>query len=177
MYCNMYPYYTKYLNNFQLEAVYIIIDICIRILRHYDELGLLVPKSTDYYTSYSYYSEEQLLIASRITALMDMGFSLAAISEILKNYNNPKALSEFLTIKQAEVQSQAEEISLRLLLLETAIKRLRKDDNANYNVILKTLPKRYVASVRKIIPSYNQEGILCNLLLPLIKAAMIRLRQ
>jgi hypothetical protein len=97
--------------------------------------------------------------------------------EILKNYNNPKALSGFLTIKQAEVQSQAEEISLRLLLLETAIKRLRKDDNANYNVILKTLPKRYVASVRKIIPSYNQEGILCNLLLPLIKAAMIRLRQ
>jgi DNA-binding transcriptional MerR regulator len=75
----MYPYYTKYLNNFQLEAVYIIIDICIRILRHYDELGLLVPKSTDFYTSYSYYSEEQLLIASRITALMDMGFSLAAI--------------------------------------------------------------------------------------------------
>ncbi len=140
--------------------------ISIRMLRHYDELGLLVPKSTDYYTSYRYYSEEQLLIASRITALKDMGFSLAAISEILKNYNNPKALSEFLTIKQAEVQAQAEEISQRLLLLETAIKRLEKDDNAmNYNVVLKTLPERYVASVRKIIPSYNQEGILWNLLM------------
>ncbi|AEY67274.1 MerR family transcriptional regulator [Clostridium sp. BNL1100] len=140
--------------------------ISIRMLRHYDELGLLVPKSTDYYTSYRYYSEEQLLIASRITALKDMGFSLAAISEILKNYNNPKALSEFLTIKQAEVQAQAQEISQRLLLLETAIMRLRKDDNAmNYNVILKTLPERYVASVRKIIPSYNQEGILWSLLM------------
>ncbi len=140
--------------------------ISIRMLRHYDELGLLVPISTDYYTSYRYYSEEQLLIASRITALKEMGFSLATISEILKNYNNPKALSEFLTIKQAEVQAQAEEISQRLLLLETAIMRLRKDDNAmNYNVILKTLPERYVASVRKIIPSYNQEGILWNFLM------------
>jgi DNA-binding transcriptional MerR regulator len=140
--------------------------ISIRMLRHYDELGLLVPQSTDCYTGYRYYSEEQLPIAARITALKDMGFSLAAISEILKNYDNPKALSEFLTIKQAEVQAQAEEISQRLLILETTIMRLRKDDTAmNYNVVLKTLPERYAASVRKIIPAYDQEGILWNLLM------------
>lgn len=140
--------------------------ISIRMLRHYDEMGLLVPQSTDCYTSYRYYSEEQLPIAARITALKDMGFSLAAILEILKNYDNPKALSEFLTIKQAEVQAQAEEISQRLLLLETTIMRLRKDDTAmNYNVVLKTLPERYVASVRKIIPAYDQESILWNLLM------------
>ena len=29
----------------------------------------------------------------------------------------------------------------------------------NYNVTLKELPERYVASVRKIIPNYDQEGI------------------
>lgn len=140
--------------------------ISIRMLRHYDELGLLVPKSTDYYTSYRYYSEEQLMNASRITALKDMGFSLAVISEIMKNYDNPKALAEFLKIKQAEVQTQAHEINQRLLLLETSIMRLREDNNAmTYNVILKTLPERYVASVRKVIPSYNQEGILWNLLM------------
>lgn len=140
--------------------------ISIRMLRHYDELGILVPESTDYYTGYRYYSEEQLTGAVRITALKDMGFGLAAISEILQNYDNPKALSEFLIIKRAEVQAQAEEISQRLLLLETAITRLRKDDTAmKYNVVLKTLPERYVASVRKIIPAYDQEGILWNLLM------------
>lgn len=139
--------------------------ISIRMLRHYDEIGLLVPKSTSNFTSYRYYDEEQLPAAERIMALKDMGFSLTTIGEILKNYDDPQTLARFLAIKEAEVQEEAREIQQRLLLLETAIKRLRKDDNAmNYNVTLKTVPQRYVASVRKVIPAYNQEGILWNLL-------------
>lgn len=140
--------------------------ISIRMLRHYDEIGLLGPKNTDSFTSYRYYSEEQLPVASRITALKDMGFSLATIAEIMKSYHNPKALSEFLAVKQVEVQAEADEIKQRLLLLETAIMRLRKDETAmNYDVVLKTLPERYVASVRKNLPAYDQEGILWNLLM------------
>ena len=140
--------------------------ISIRMLRHYDEIGLLVPKTTDSFTSYRYYGEDQLPVASRITALKDMGFGLAAIGEILESYDNPQALADFLAIKQAEVLAEAEETGRRLLLLDTAIKRLRKDDTAmNYNVTLKNLPERYVASVRKVIPSYNQEGILWNLMM------------
>lgn len=140
--------------------------ISIRMLRHYDEIGLLVPKTTDHYTNYRYYSEDQLPAAGRITALKDMGFRLAAIAEIMKSYNNPLALAEYLEVRQAEMHAEADEISRRLLLLETAIKRLRKDAMAmNYNVTLKNLPERYVASVRRIIPSYDQEGILWNTLM------------
>lgn len=139
--------------------------ISIRMLRHYDEIGLLVPKNIDDMTRYRYYCEEQLAEAGRITALKTMGFSLTAITEIIKNYNDPKALSDFLLVKQAEVQVEADEIKQRLLLIETAIKRLREDDMAmNYNVILKTLPERYVASIRKKLPAYNQEGMLWNML-------------
>jgi DNA-binding transcriptional MerR regulator len=140
--------------------------ISIRMLRHYDEIGLLVPNSTDSFTSYRYYCEDQLPVAGRIIALKDMGFGLAAVAEILKSYDDPQALSEFLAIKRTEVQEQAEETNRRLLLLETAMKRLRKDDTAmNYNVTLKTLPERYVASVRKIIPAYDQEGMLWKILM------------
>lgn len=140
--------------------------ISIRMLRHYDEIGLLVPKNTDCFTGYRYYAEEQLPVAGRITALKDMGFGLSAISEILKSYDNPQALAEFLAVKQAEVQAEAAETNHRLLLLETAIKRLRKDETAmNYNVTLKTLPKRYVASVRQVIPAYDQEGTLWNIMM------------
>jgi hypothetical protein len=35
----------------------------------------------------------------------------------------------------------------------------------NYDVVLKTIPKRYVANVRKTIPAYNQEGMLWNILM------------
>lgn len=136
------------------------------MLRHYDELGLLVPKSTDNFTSYRYYAEDQLPVAGRIVALRDMGFGLAAIGEILKNYDNPQALAKFLAVKQVEVQADSDETSRRLLLLATAIERLRKDETAmNYNVTVKTMPERTVASVRKIIPAYDQEGMLWNIVM------------
>ena len=85
--------------------------ISIRMLRHYDELGLLTPKTTDGFTGYRYYAEDQLPMAGRIAALKDMGFGLAAIGEILKSYDNPQALAEFLSLKQAEMQIEAEEVN------------------------------------------------------------------
>lgn len=140
--------------------------ISIRMLRHYDELGLLIPASTDNFTGYRYYSEAQLPIANRITALKDMGFSLATVCEILKIYNNPQALTQYLQLKQTEMQEQADETARRLRLLETTIKRLRKDGTVmNYNVTLKQLPERYVASVRDVIPTYAHEGKLWQTLM------------
>lgn len=140
--------------------------ISIRMLRHYDEMALLVPQLIDPSTNYRYYSEEQLLIANRIISLKDMGFGLSAIVEILNCYDDSHALSEYLKIKQTELEEQSKEISQRIRLLETTITRLRKDDTAmKYNVVLKTMPERYVASVRKVIPSYQHEGMLWNTLM------------
>ncbi|PKM73209.1 MAG: MerR family transcriptional regulator [Firmicutes bacterium HGW-Firmicutes-16] len=140
--------------------------ISIRMLRHYNEIGLLTPACTDNFTSYRYYSEDQLPVAGRINALKDMGFGLSTIDEILRSYDKPQAIAKFLAIKQTEIQTEVVEANRRLLLLETAIERLRKDDNAmNYNVSLKILPERYVASVRKVIPAYDHEYILWNILM------------
>ncbi len=140
--------------------------VSIRMLRHYDELGLLMPASIDQFTGYRYYSEEQLPIAGRISALKDMGFGLAAIGEIIKCYDDREALDRYLHLKQMELAELSLETEGRLLLLETARKRLRKDDNImNYSVILKTLPERYAASVRMTIPSYAHEGLLWETLM------------
>ncbi len=140
--------------------------ISIRMLRHYDEIGLLEPKTIDSFSGYRYYSEAQLPIAERITSLKNMGFSLAAIKEIMENFHNPDALSQFLCVKKAEVLEEAEDIGRRLILLETTIAKLRKDESAmTYSVSLKEMPERYVASVRQIIPAYDQEGMLWRILM------------
>lgn len=140
--------------------------LSIRMLRHYDELGLLVPESTDDVTGYRYYSEEQLTVAGRICALKEMGFGLAAIIEMLRHFDEPAILAEYLTARRREVQAEADQIRRRLLLLDNAIERLRKDDSAmDYNVTVKTIPQRYVASVRKKIPAYNEEGILWQIMM------------
>ena len=49
--------------------------ISVRMLRHYDEIGLLKPAEIDRFTDYRYYREDQLPTACRIAALKEMGFS------------------------------------------------------------------------------------------------------
>jgi DNA-binding transcriptional MerR regulator len=110
------------------------------------------PRATD--------SEEQLPTAGRIAALKDMGFGLADIRKILQNYDDRETFEARLAAKRSELQALADETQQRLRLLDTTMNRLRKDANMKYNVTLKTLPKRYVASVRQIIPCYAEESIL-----------------
>ncbi|WP_027400574.1 MerR family transcriptional regulator [Anaerovorax odorimutans] len=140
--------------------------ISIRMLRHYDEIGLLIPESVNDFTGYRYYSEDQLSVANRITALKNMGFSLTVIGDILSQYEDSEKLKIYLRIKQTEIKEQVDSLDEKLRLLETTLNRLGKDGiNMNYNVILKELPQMYVASVRKNITDYSYEGKLWHILM------------
>ena len=48
--------------------------ISVRMLRHYDGIGLLRPAEIDRFTDYRDYREDQLPVAGRIAALKDMSF-------------------------------------------------------------------------------------------------------
>ena len=61
-------------------------QISIYMLRHYDEIGLLIPEYTDKFTGYRYYTEGQLPTANKIRALKSMGISLPLVKEILTKY-------------------------------------------------------------------------------------------
>ena len=136
----------------------------IRMLRHYDEIGLLKPIIIDEFTGYRYYGEEQLTTMARINSLKDMGFALSAVKDLLSCFDNKEEIERHFQIRRAELLAMAEETEQRLRFLDTAIDRLRKEETMNYDVVLKTLPERKVASVRQTIPSYDQEGKLWHVL-------------
>lgn len=139
--------------------------ISIRMLRHYDEIGILCPECVDHFTSYRYYSEAQLPLAGRIQTLKSLGFGLAAIREILEKYEDAGEMEKFLLIKRKELEEEVLETRQRLRLLDSTLKWLRKDGIfMDYTVTLKTIPERYVASVRQVIPTYDSEGILWELM-------------
>ena len=135
--------------------------ISIRMLRHYDEIGLLKPAEVDPFTGYRYYGETQLLEAGRITTLRSMGFGLSMIGEILSKYSDPGEMERFLLLQRREVEQQRMALEERLRLIDSTITWLRKDGTLmNYEICVKTIPARYVASVRMTIPSYAGEGLL-----------------
>ena len=138
--------------------------VSVRMLRYYDEIGLLKPAEIDRFTDYRYYSEAQLPTVCRITALRDMGFGLADICAILPIYDDRERLDDFLAARQAELEQQRDDVAQRLRLLDTARKRLRKEETMNYDVTIKTLPERYAATVRMTIPRYQDEGMVWDVL-------------
>ena len=134
--------------------------VSVRMLRHYDEIGLLKPAEIDRFTDYRYYREDQLPIAGRIAALKDMGFSLADIVRILEAYDNREKLDQFFSARQEELEALSRDTAYKLTLLDAARKRLRKEEDMSFNVTLKTIPERYAATIRMIIPRYEDEGMI-----------------
>ena len=132
--------------------------VSVRMLRHYDKIGLLKPAEIDCFTDYRYYREDQLPIAGRIAALKDMGFSLADIIRILEVYDDREQLEQFFSIRQKELEALSQDTAHKLTLLDAVRKRLRKEEDMSYNVTLKTIPERYAATVQMTIPRYEDEG-------------------
>lgn len=139
--------------------------VSVRMLRHYDEIGLLKPAEIDRFTDYRYYREDQLPTAGRIAALKDMGFSLADIVRILEVYEDREQLERFFSVRQTELETLSQDTAHKLTLLDAARKRLRKEENMSYNITIKTIPERYAATVQMTIPRYEDEGMVWSTLM------------
>lgn len=73
----------------------------ISVLRHYDKQNLLKPAYIDKFTGYRYYSQEQIAIFFRITALKEAGFSLTEIRELLNQLRDDADVLELFDKKRA----------------------------------------------------------------------------
>ena len=111
--------------------------ISVRMLRHYDEIGLLHPKEVDPDTGYRIYGEEQLFTSGKINAYRKMGFGLTAIAGILHE-SNTHELRAILERQHQFLQSQTEEVGQKIQHVRLAIAQLGKENTmADYNVTIK----------------------------------------
>jgi len=125
--------------------------VSVRMLRHYDQLGLLTPSQTDPFTNYRYYSAEQLPRLNRILALRDLGFSLEQIAEMLDDDLSQEQLLGMLKLKRVELEQQMQMEESRLARLEARIRQMnsaRKPDP--YDVILRSIEPELVATYREV---------------------------
>ncbi len=130
----------------------------VRMLRHYDEIGLLHPQEVDPITGYRLYGEAQLFSAGKIHVYRGMGFGLTAIAGLLHE-SDPQNLRAILECQQESLREQTEEMSQMLRHIKLAIAKLGKESTmVNYDVAIKEIGPRYVASVRNILENYNYEG-------------------
>lgn len=138
-------------------------QVSIRMLRHYNETGLLKPAHVDSATGYRYYTADQLPQLHRILALQDLGFSLKQIATILENPLPADQLRGMILQKHAELEDHVRQEQERLARASAHLEML-ETNGTDHNVVIKTVQKQKVASIRDIITSHDTVGYLFDAL-------------
>lgn len=86
-----------------------------RMLRHWEEAGLIVPAATDEQTGYRRYARSQVGRVRTIAALRSLDFGLGEIRDLLGPQLTEQRLLELLRTRDAELAAQIDEASARLL--------------------------------------------------------------
>lgn len=135
-------------------------QVSIRMLRYYDETGLLKPAETDKFTNYRLYSAEQISTLNKIIFLRDLGFNVAEIALALSQWNN-ESIAGLLDNKRLEIENIIRSEQDKLFKIELAKRDLRLENMAiHYNVLIKPVPSCQVLSLRRVVPDYYAEGLL-----------------
>jgi DNA-binding transcriptional MerR regulator len=103
-----------------------------RMLRYYDQLGLLVPRHTDKWSGYRYYTIDQLGQLNRIIALKELGLTLEQIGDLVADSNRISAerLRGMLTLKRAEIARTLQEEQRRLGRVEARLRQIEMEDQS-----------------------------------------------
>jgi DNA-binding transcriptional MerR regulator len=128
-------------------------NVSAKALRIYDEMGILKPHTVDRWTSYRYYTVDQLSDLNRILALRDLGFSLDQIRSLLHEGLPTTTLQEMLKAREVELSARLSAEQARLERIRARLHRLEQEKTMpQYEIVLKQIEPLPVASLRGVIP-------------------------
>ncbi len=131
--------------------------VSVRMLRYYDELGLLKPASVDNFTGYRYYAANQMARLNRILALRDLGLSLEQVAQLLQDGLTSEQIQGMLKLKRSELYRQLEEGQTQLARIENWLQQEEVTMPA-YAVITKKVETQRVAQARAKAPDMSKLG-------------------
>ena len=142
-------------------------QVSTRMLRHYDQMGLLRPSQTDKWTGYRYYTIDQLARLHRLIALKDLGFSLEQIADLL-NRGDALPVTELrgmLKLRQAEINRELQEKQVQLVGIEARLQQLEQEGRPSpYEIVVKSLEAQTIASMRQIVPHMAEMEYYCRVM-------------
>lgn len=145
--------------------------LSVRMLRHYDTHGVLVPADIDPWTGYRRYAPSQLADAADLRNLRDVGFGVSAMAVLLAARGTPAWSNALLLQRETlvgELTAARGRVSLITRLLD------RGEDRMSITLDRKVIPALTVVALRGTVPTYADEEQLWGRLLPLLHAGSIR---
>ncbi|MFI6867283.1 MerR family transcriptional regulator [Nocardia sp. NPDC050406] len=134
--------------------------VSVRMLRHYDEIGLLPPATVDASTGYRFYTADQLARLNRIAALKDLGFTLHQVAQIVDDRLSAERLRGMLQLRKAQLAQQVAADTARLAAVEARLRRIEKEgDMPAQDVVITTVPATLVAELVGVAAGYGDHAI------------------
>ena len=132
-------------------------QVSIRMLRYYDEVGLLIPAEVDKWTGHRLYSVEQIPRLNKILYLRDSGLNVSEIALALTM--DEHSLLMQLNKKRTEIEDAIQAEQEKLRKIELAKNELQSGKGElHYNISVKSIPAYPVLSLRRVVPNYYSEG-------------------
>lgn len=125
-------------------------QVSVRLLHHYDRIGLLPPARVEPSSGYRYYSIDQLPRLNRILALRDLGLSLEQVAEMLRETVSAEEIRAMLERRHAELRKQIVRDQARLAEAEMRLNTIEREGQ---------LP-RYDVVTKRIAPEHAVTGML-----------------
>lgn len=126
-------------------------QVTVKTLHHYDEIGLLKPSQTDQFTSYRYYTLDQLPRIHSIMALKELGLSLEEIAQLMQEDLPPEQIRGMLRLKQAEAQQRLREEQARLAQIEFRLRQIEREGMMlMVDIVIKQIEPFYGLTMRAI---------------------------
>ena len=127
-----------------------------RLLRYYDEIGLLSPEFTDPQTGYRYYSAHQLPYLNRILVLKELGLSLEQVARLLERDASADEIRGMLTLRKAQLERTVQEEMIRIRDIESRLKQLDVHGKIDTpDVVLKSVPAQEYLALREVLPGMD----------------------
>jgi DNA-binding transcriptional MerR regulator/effector-binding domain-containing protein len=134
--------------------------VSVRMLRHYDAIGLLRPARVDPATGYRYYTAAQLRLLNRVIALKDLGFTLQQVQAMIDDKVDTGELRGMLRLRRAQLAEQVAEDNARLARVDARLRMIETEGHMDTgDVVLKRIPPMRVVELSAPCTSYEGPDI------------------
>jgi DNA-binding transcriptional MerR regulator/predicted transcriptional regulator YdeE len=130
-----------------------------RMLRHYDETGLLRPSAVDPQTGYRLYDVAALGRLHRLLALRDLGFTLEQIRPLLEDDVPVEQLRGMLRLGQAQIEQNVEAEQARLRRVEAHLRALEGSTMPLHDIVIKQAEPIRLAEAVGTAAGYGSENL------------------